>query len=187
MSTDSRVTTGDPYHPLTRTPRLRRARRRALDRPITEGCSDREIRLREAVYRRTLALADVLAAALALVVCVNLLGDDRLRPIALLALPLVVVTGKAHRLYDRDELVVNKTTMDQAPALFQCATLYALLVALLADTFVDGRLSATQIVGLWATLFASALLARRTARWFARATTPVERIMFVGSTSPTSG
>jgi exopolysaccharide biosynthesis polyprenyl glycosylphosphotransferase len=180
VSTDRRATTGSPYPPLARTTFLRRARRRGLDHPITEGGSDREIRLREAVYRRSLALADVLAAALALVVCVNLLGDDRLRPIALLALPLVVITGKAHRLYDRDELVVNKTTMDQAPALFQCATLYALLVVLLEDTFVDGTLSVVQVVGIWATLFASALLARRTARWFARATTPVERIMFVG-------
>ena len=100
---------------------------------------------------------------------------------ALLALPLIIVAGKAHRLYDRDELVVNKTTMDQAPALFQCATLYALLVALMQDTFVDGSLSAVQIVGLWGTLFISALLARRNARCLARVSTLIERCLFVGT------
>jgi len=156
-------------------------RRRAIEQPITEGHSDRQIRVREAVFRRSLAVADVLAAALALFVCVNVLGEDRLRPVALLALPLIVIAGKAHRLYDRDELVVNKTTIDQAPALFQCATLYALLVALLQPAFVDGSLSAIQIIGLWGTLFLTALLARRLARWLARATTSVERCLFVGT------
>jgi exopolysaccharide biosynthesis polyprenyl glycosylphosphotransferase len=180
VSTDPRSTTAHRHPPLTRPTGLRRARRRAIAQPITEGRSHGQIRLREAVFRRSLALADVLAASLALVVCVNVLGDDRLRLVALLALPLVVVTGKAHRLYDRDELVVNKTTMDQAPALFQCATLYALLVLLLEPTFVDGSLSTVQVVGLWMTLFISALLARRTARWIANMTTSAERILFVG-------
>jgi len=185
MAADSQTTTVDDRPPLARTPArtpfLRRVRRRAVEVPITEGRSDRQIRVREAVFRRSLAAADVLAAALALIVCVNLLGDDRLQPIALFALPLIVVAGKAHRLYDRDELVVNKTTMDQAPALFQCATLYALLVALLQPTFVDGSLSGIQIMGLWGTLFITALLARRIARWLARVSTSVERCMFVGT------
>jgi len=180
MGADPKTTNAD-RPPLTRTLLLRRVRRRAIEQPITEGRSDRPIRVREAVFRRSLAVADVLAAALALFVCVNVLGEDRLRPIALLALPLIVIAGKAHRLYDRDELVVNKTTIDQAPALFQCATLYALLVALLQPTFVEGSLSAIQIIGLWGTLFLTALLARRIARWVARATTSVERCLFVGT------
>jgi len=71
--------------------------------------------------------------------------------------------------------------MDQAPELFQCATLYTLLVALLQRAFVDGSLSPIQLVGLWGTLFVAALLARRTARWLARKVTPAERCLFVGS------
>jgi hypothetical protein len=73
----------------------RRSLRRPSEQPITEGHSDRQIRIREAMFRRSLAVADVLAAAVALFVCVNVLGDDRLQPIALLALPLIVVAGKA--------------------------------------------------------------------------------------------
>ncbi len=169
-----------PKHPLGRTSLRRRSLRRCIERPITEGASDRQIRFREALSRRSLAVADVLAAAVALVVCVNVLGSDSLRPIALLALPLIIVAGKAHGLYDRDELVVNKTTMDQAPALFQCATLYALLVVLLQSWFVDGSLSPIQVVGLWGTLFVAALLARRIARCVARRLSAVERCLFVG-------
>ena len=153
------------------------------ERPITEGPSDSAIRFREAVFRRSLAIADLLAAAAALVVCVNLLGEDSLRPVALLALPLVLVAGKAHGLYDRDELVLNKTTIDQAPELFQCATLYTLLIVLLQGTFIDGSLSVIQIVGLWGTLAVAALLARRFARLVARTLTPPERCLFVGSTA----
>jgi len=68
--------------------------RRAAERPITEGSGRDRVPHREGVFRRALAIADVLAAGLALVVCVNVAGDDRLSPLALLALPLVVVTGK---------------------------------------------------------------------------------------------
>ncbi|MDQ3678087.1 MAG: exopolysaccharide biosynthesis polyprenyl glycosylphosphotransferase [Actinomycetota bacterium] len=158
-----------------------RVRRRAVERPITEGDGRSRILRREAVFRRGLAIADVLAAGLALVVCVSVLGDDNLTPLALLALPLVVAAGKAHRLYDRDELLLNKTTLDQAPQLFQCATLYTLLVVLLQEQFIHGGLGIGQAVALWATLFVSALLARRLARYVARRITSTERCLFVGS------
>ncbi|MEJ7825956.1 MAG: hypothetical protein WKF48_11030 [Solirubrobacteraceae bacterium] len=139
------ATTAGAAPALTRWPIQRRSLRRSIERPITEGTSARQIRFREALFRRCLAIADVLAAAVALLVCVNVLGSDALQPVALLALPLILVAGKAHGLYDRDELVVNKTTMDQAPALFQCATLYALLVVLLQGPFVDGSLTPMQV------------------------------------------
>jgi exopolysaccharide biosynthesis polyprenyl glycosylphosphotransferase len=150
-------------------------------RPAAEGSSDRQIRTREAAFRRGLAIADVLAAAIALFLCLHVLGSDRLRPVALLALPLVIVASKAHGLYDRDELVLNKTTMDQTPEVFQCATLYTLLILLLQGDFIDGSLSTIQIVGLWGTLFVSALVARCAARWLARTVTSPERCLFVGS------
>ncbi|MEA2184847.1 MAG: hypothetical protein QOF69_4032, partial [Solirubrobacteraceae bacterium] len=77
------------------------------------GC---EVVRREWVFRWALAVADVVAAALALVACVAV-GDVRLTVLALLALPLMVVVGKGQSLYGRDELLVNKTTLDQAPQL----------------------------------------------------------------------
>ena len=54
-------------------------------------------------------------------------GDDRLRITALLSLPLVVLVSKVHGLYDRDSLLIHKTTIDEAGQLFQLATLYTLV------------------------------------------------------------
>jgi exopolysaccharide biosynthesis polyprenyl glycosylphosphotransferase len=176
MSIDRR--TPAPYGPPPSTRSI--LRRRAVERPITEGESKRQIRLREAAFRRSLMVADVVAAAVALVVCVGVLGHASVRPVALLALPLIIFVGKAHGLYDRDELVVNKTTIDQAPALLQCATLYALLVVLFEHALTRGDLGSGQIVALWWTLFVATILARRLARFVARQLSPVERCLFVG-------
>jgi hypothetical protein len=59
------------------------------------------------------------AAGLALTVSVGALSpDDNLHLATLLALPLVVVAGKIQRVYDRDELILNKSTIDEAPGSF---------------------------------------------------------------------
>jgi exopolysaccharide biosynthesis polyprenyl glycosylphosphotransferase len=107
-------------------------------------------------------------------------GRSRL-PLALLALPLVVLAGKLIGIYDRDELLVNKATIDEAPRLFQLATLEALLFSLLQGQFVSTRLGAVSVLLLWATIFIFGLLARAAGRTFARAVTPVERCLFVGT------
>ena len=41
---------------------------------------------------------------------------------------LILVLSKVLNLYDRDELLLRKTTLDEAPKLFQVATLMALLL-----------------------------------------------------------
>ena len=144
------------------------------DGPIRERGARSEIARRDAIFRRSLAVADLLAAAGAALLA---LGDDALRPEALVALALVVVAGKLQGVYARDELLINKTTLDQAPRVFQLATLTTLLFALL----LDGRVGTLQGAGLWAALAAFTLLARRAARGVARALSSVERCLFVGS------
>jgi exopolysaccharide biosynthesis polyprenyl glycosylphosphotransferase len=150
-------------------------------RPIREGDQRLEVKRRDAVLRRSLTGADLFAAAASLLLCVTVLGHRALQPLALLALPLVVVAAKAVGIYDRDELLVNKTTIDEAPRLFQLATLYALLFSVLQGQFVAAPLSAVHVVVLWGTMFVFALVARRLGRAFARAATPAERCLFVGS------
>ncbi|MDQ3632459.1 MAG: sugar transferase [Actinomycetota bacterium] len=159
----------------------RSASRRAAERPISEGKSHPEVARRDAIYRSSLALADVLAAAFALTLCVGVLGDDRLRMMTALALPLVVVAGKLKGLYDRDELLIHKTTIDQAPQLFQLATLYSLIIWIFDETLVTGDLGSLQIVVLWAALFFCVVAARYLARVVASRLSPVERCLFVGS------
>ena len=62
-------------------------------------------------------LAEAAAAALALVIGVTVVGDDALRPVAALFVPLAILVSKVIGLYDRDELLLHKTTLDEVPAL----------------------------------------------------------------------
>ena len=133
------------------------------------------------MYRRCLGAADLIAAALALVLALTILGDDGLRPATLVALPLVVLVAKFTGLYDRDELVLNKTTLDEAPALFNLATLYTLIIFLGEDVLVAGHLGQSQILGLWAVLFFTTVGGRALARKLARSQTPEERCLVIGA------
>ena len=148
---------------------------------ITEAQTGRDaVEVRDRRYRRLLGAADALSASVALYLCVALLGADRLLLGSLAVPPLVVALAKIKGLYDRDELLVRKTTLDEAPQIFQLATLSALLVWLGQSHLVGGHLSSGQVFVLWAALFGSSVLFRAVARRVARDTTPAERILFVG-------
>jgi exopolysaccharide biosynthesis polyprenyl glycosylphosphotransferase len=162
-----------------------RLRSRSL-RPLEEGPVNDHILRRDRVYRRALAYADTVAAAVALYLAVTVLGEnDRLRPAALLALPIVIVASKLIGLYDRDELLLRKSTLEEAPALFQLATLYALVIWLLSGTFVDGELGRSQLFGLWGCLFGVTLLCRWVARGVARRAAEPERCLVLGEPATT--
>ncbi len=160
--------------------------RRRGDRPQTQSslveAEARPIVLgRDRAFRRGLAYADSWAAALAVILSIGILGgEDRLKPIGLVVLPLVVISCKLMGLYDRDELVVRKTTLEEAPTLFGLATLYTLLIWLLDPFIVDGELGRKQVIGLWACLFLCLLLARTIARTLALRYTEPERCLVLG-------
>jgi exopolysaccharide biosynthesis polyprenyl glycosylphosphotransferase len=151
-----------------------------IERPIREPNQRADVKRRDAIFRRSLASADVVAAAAATLLVTALAGRS-LEPVALLGLPLVVLAGKLVGSYDRDELIVNKATIDEAPRLFQLATLYALLFSLLQGAFVSAPIGAAYLALLWVTMFVFALLARGAGRRLARAVTPTERCLFVGT------
>jgi hypothetical protein len=98
----------------------------------------------------------------------------------LLALPTVILVSKIVGLYDRDELVVRKTTLDEAPALFQLATVYTLLIWLAEDQLVNGMVGRRDILLLWGTLFVGFITARALARVLARRFAPSERCAVIG-------
>jgi exopolysaccharide biosynthesis polyprenyl glycosylphosphotransferase len=135
---------------------------------------------RDRLYRRWLALADATSALLALVLCANLLGDDHLRASVLLGLPLVLVASKLSGLYDRDELLVRKTTIEEAPAFLELATLYTMAVWMLDDIVINGTLGKSQALILWVALFAFGLGFRRAARNVASRNVAQERLLLVG-------
>ena len=145
------------------------ARARRAQQGITEGHLSEATYRRDAAYRRTLGVADVVSATIAVALGVSVLGEDALNPVALLALPLVLVVGKVTGIYDRDEHLLRKTTLDEVPTLFWVATLYTLLIWLGGDLIVEGHFGRDQAVGVWALLFASMLATRALARRLAGA------------------
>ena len=138
------------------------------------------IRHRDALHRRALAVSDALAVALTLVVATAVVGQDSLTPSVAGALVGVILLMKIAGLYDRDEHMLHKTTLDEIPALFQVATLSALLLWLAGDLVAHGQLGRRQIFGIWMLLFVLLVVGRALARFFARRITPAERCLVLG-------
>ena len=90
-----------------------------------------------------------MAATLVLLVVLNVLGDDRTALVAVVGTPLVVVLFKIAGLYDRDELRLVHSTLDEAPALLQLTGLFALGVTIAQSAGVGRRSAAWQIAALW--------------------------------------
>src|SRR3954447_25840090 len=104
---------------------------------------------RDARHRRSLAIADASAAALAFILAVVVLGNDQLLLTSLLVIPLTVAAAKLSGLYDRDLLLIHKTTAEEVPAIFQLATATTLVTWLGEGALVSGDLSHREIASLW--------------------------------------
>src|SRR5689334_11370790 len=143
--------------------------------PEVEGLVSPGAYRRDAIYRRGLIVADVLAAAVAGYFAVVGVAGASVEPGILLALPLVVLLGKLLGLYDRDELVFHKSTLDEAPHLFQLAGLYTLLAWLLSSVLIDGDFSRSAGAALWLAAFLLTASFRLTARETALRIAPAER------------
>ena len=151
---------------------------------VREGDPGQAARSREAIFRRLLAVADVAAATLAFLITVSLLGGDELGLGALLAIAMVVPVCKLAGLYDRDEHLLHKTTLDEAPSIFRVAALYTLLAFLAGNAVVDGDLGRDQALFLWGFLFVAMLALRALARRLAARFTPAERCLVIGQAGP---
>jgi exopolysaccharide biosynthesis polyprenyl glycosylphosphotransferase len=136
---------------------------------------------RHSLQRRLLLGADVLATALACVLAIALLGHDSLGVYTLLAIPTIVVVCKLSGLYDRDEFLLSKTTLDEAPTLFRVAALFTLLTFLAGDAVVQGHLGRDQALALWLILFVSMVFLRWAARGLGGLLTPPERCLVLAN------
>jgi exopolysaccharide biosynthesis polyprenyl glycosylphosphotransferase len=140
-----------------------------------------QIRARDATYRRALAAADVTAALAGLLFAVTVSGNGSLHWRAVVIAPVLILVAKVIGLYDHDNLVLRKATLDEAPVLFEMATLYALVVWLL-DGFVlqNGHFSHVEALEVWGFVFVLLLTGRSAGRALLRRLTSVERCMLVG-------
>lgn len=136
---------------------------------------------RDAVYRRLLAVADLLAATAAFLVAIPLLGDDSLGVWALVAIAAVVPVCKLAGLYDRDQHLLSKTTLDEAPTLFYVASLYTLLAYVAGAKIVNGTFGSGQALAFWGLMFVLMLAMRTLARRLAGALVEEERCVILGN------
>lgn len=137
---------------------------------------------RDALFRRLLALADVLSAYIAIALSTTLVGDHgiALRPAAILIAPIVVLASKALGLYDRDQHILRKTTLDELPQVFNLTVIYALGAWFGEALLFDGWLTRPQVFSLVISTFVLVTGFRAVARAAALALSPVERCVVVG-------
>jgi exopolysaccharide biosynthesis polyprenyl glycosylphosphotransferase len=154
---------------------------RELDHSKVDSTALRDLGRRERNYRWALATADASAATLSLLLSIVLIGGFGLRPEFLLVIPAVVLAAKLQGLYDHDELVMRKSTLDEFPRLLNLATLFALLIWLTRDDVVRGTPSTLLLFALWGLLIAALFTLRVVARALAGRLSSVERCLVVGS------
>jgi exopolysaccharide biosynthesis polyprenyl glycosylphosphotransferase len=157
------------------------ARRRQTPLQITEARGPAASMRRDALFRRTLLAADTIAIIGAFVLTVTLSSRSlQLTWAGIVGVPILLVGAKLFGLYDRDETLLRKTTLDEAPKLFQAATLCALVAWLMGGLVVSGELNRHEALFLWLTLAGLLMMARTVGRAIALRMAPVERCLFIG-------
>jgi exopolysaccharide biosynthesis polyprenyl glycosylphosphotransferase len=162
------------------TPRAPASNRHHSD---VESVALRHVSDRERNYRWSLACADVYAAACSMLLAMVVIGGYSLRPGYAVMIPLVVVVAKLEGLYDHDELVIHKSTLDEFPRLLNLATLIALLTWLGRHSIVTGNPRTALLLALWGFLIVMLFGFRLLARAVAGRYSSVERCLFVGGES----
>jgi exopolysaccharide biosynthesis polyprenyl glycosylphosphotransferase len=137
--------------------------------------------VRDAIFRRLLAIGDLLAAAGGLAV-IGALTDHGVDFVSLATIPLIVVLAKMTGRYDHDEFVLRKSTLDEIPALFALAAGFALAWSMVAFIANDQHhLRGAGVALLWGSTSLFLVLARTSARSLAQSSAPRERVLIVGS------
>ena len=137
--------------------------------------------LRDSIFRRTLMVADTLAILGAFLATIALSSRSlQLTWASIAAVPILLVGAKVFGLYDRDDALLRKTTLEEAPKLFQVATFCALVAWLAGGLIVTGTLDRHQALFLWLALAVMLILMRSAGRAFALRIAPAERCLFIG-------
>jgi exopolysaccharide biosynthesis polyprenyl glycosylphosphotransferase len=134
---------------------------------------------REALHRRLLGAADMLAATLALTFVLALAGQAP-TAVALAAIPLIIVLFKVGGLYDRDQLRLAHSTLDEVPSLLQLTGVYVLGALIVEPLVFASALSGGEMAGLWLATFIAILASRSVARWLVARAAPIERCLVIG-------
>ena len=152
----------------------------APENPVYDVAPTGDLRARENLVRRMLAVGDAIAGVAAVVVVFGWATEKLGGPQALLFVPLIVAIHKIAGLYDRDDLVLRRSTLDEMPALLQVSSVYTLIVAAVGEPLFGTRLGPQQYVVLWVVATLLITGSRIGTRWIARLKAPDERCLVVG-------
>ncbi len=152
--------------PASRGLLARATRRGGLAQGISEVRGPAASMRRDALFRRMLLVSDIVAILGAFLLTIALSPRSlELTWAAVAGLPVLVICAKLTGLYDRDETLLRKTTLDEAPKLLQLATLCVLVTWLLRRADHHRTLDRHEALFLWLTLRgACCWRARRLAR-----------------------
>ena len=136
---------------------------------------------RDWLYRRLLQTADVVALFGAFVLTVELSSRSlQLAWASVLGVPILLIGAKLFGLYDRDEALLRKTTLDEAPKLLHVATLSTLIAWLAGGAIIDGAIDRREALVMWLSLVLLLVLVRSAARALALRLVAAERCLFIG-------
>jgi exopolysaccharide biosynthesis polyprenyl glycosylphosphotransferase len=127
-----------------------------------------------------LMLSDALAGVVALAAVLIAAGES-VEPIIIAAAPLMVLSSRAGGLYRREQLVICKSTLDEAPALFQISGLFALVAWLVHGH--AAMLAPSQVGLLWGAALLLLLAGRAVARAAGGQLARADRCLVIGDPS----
>jgi exopolysaccharide biosynthesis polyprenyl glycosylphosphotransferase len=147
---------------------------------LLETPARRAVVRRDRAFRWALLGADVVAALIVVLICAVTLGASGPSLDGVWLALLVPAVNAAAGLYGRDERLINKTTLDEAPTLFQAATLSTLLAFMLESAILHQPIGATVAAVTWGGLTVVVPACRVAGRAIARNAMPPERCLVVG-------
>jgi exopolysaccharide biosynthesis polyprenyl glycosylphosphotransferase len=147
---------------------------------LVESRSREGVLERERVFRRALICADLFAGLLVVGLASRVFGATGPGWTALAILPIAVIVNATSGLYNRDELLLRKSTLDEAPAVFQAATLTTVVAYLLDSALLELPIGARLFAFMWLSLTVTVIACRVAARAIARQATVPERCVLIG-------
>src|SRR5688500_2305697 len=160
---------------IARAPGRRRGAQRLGDADtspfLVENRPPAAVQRRDRTYRFALLAADALASLLVVGILLTWLGPYGPMTTALVILLLVPLVHTACGLYKRDERLINKSTLDEAPMIFQAATLITVLAFLLESALLANPIGAMVVALTWLGLVVCVPCCRAAARALAREAT----------------
>lgn len=150
---------------------------------VAEAPVGRDTARRDARYKWALVAADLIAAVSGLAISLSVLGGSgAVRPGTAL-LPAVILGGKAGGLYERDQHLLTKRTLDEAPQVFHVMAMFTLIFWLFDSAVVgaqDVRVTPHEVLNLLISAFLLAMIGRAVARALVQRHTQPERCLVVG-------